>query len=303
MRVALWALLPALAASTATAGRQGLKLRRFNPFKNFFAGEDEAPTTPAPTWMGLPLYYEGKTPAHYFNMSHMERQDFFFRVERWHDRMKAAQEKKCRSPRPGEKTVYFVQHADAVPKTDDAPLWDLGLAQSKNYRYDPQMARAVSQDPNQRAQLIVTSPARKALQSAVIGFSDLLPDVPWEINTDARGFGWVEGTLVPELGATALYELSANATYEQSSTNLLSQYRDLPKDWHKSTKPHKDRWYDFVDYLLERPEQRMIIVTHSGMIKNANITKTHSGEVHVAALLPDRTWRKLSPPDCWPASA
>lgn len=303
----LWAALSPFLASAAQAGLRGSGQHRFGPFRRLLDSltkeEEEEQTTPAPTWNGFPLYYEGRLPGSFANMSHMERQDFFFRMERWHERLQDAEKRRCRAPRPGEKVVYFVQHGEAIPKTDDAPLMQLGLAQSGNFRYDPQLARALSQDPRERAQLVVVSPARKALQTAVRGFAEVLPDATWEVDSDVRGYGWVEGTLIPQFGATALYELASNATFAQPSAALLAQYRQLPPEWHRSTKPHKDRWFDFVDRLRSRPEDRIIVVTHSGMIKQANITKSHSGEIQLAALLPDKTWRRLSPPDCWPAGA
>lgn len=255
------------------------------------------------SYHGLPAYYEGHMPPIFFNMSHMEREDFYFRVERWHELMTAAAER-CRSPRPGEKVVYFVQHGEPTPKSaqqEDAELMNLGMAQAKNFRYDPLLASAISNNPKRRVQVLLTSPARKAMQTAVLGFSDLLPEINWELDPDLRGFGFVEGSLVPKLGLDSLTTLGMNESLQLAAANLWSQYKDLPSGFEKGTKPHKDRWFDLKEHLIERPEERFLIVTHSQLIKMANVTKTHTSEVTLRALLPDRTWRKLSPPDCWPA--
>jgi len=268
--------------------------------RNFFKEEEEETTTPKPMYFGLPAYYEGHLPENYLNMTHMERQDFFFRMERWHDdteEWKARQ--KCRGPRPGEKVVYFVTHGEAVPKEDDAPIWELGVNQAANVRHDPLFAKGLSGDPSYRVQAVLVSPARKAMQSAVVALGDVLPDASWEVETDVRGYGWVEGSLIPTLGATALLNLSSVQLYSRTASSLLSQYRELPKGWERATKPHKDRWFDFMDHMLERRETNFAIVTHGGMIKQANASKVHPGEVTVRALLPDRTWRRLSPSDCW----
>lgn len=269
-------------------------------WKNFWAEEEVETTTPAPTWNGLPIWYKDHVPLEYFNMTHMQRQDFFFRMERWHLETQEWEEKqKCRSPREGEKVVYFIQHGDVPTKQDDAPLWDLGILQSRNVKYDPMMQKAIL-DPKHRPQVVMVGPARKTLQTAVVGFSDIFPEAAWELETDIRGFGFVEGNLVPALGSSALYNMSSTPEFSKSATMLLSQYRDLPQNWDKDSKPHKDRWFDFTDNLLHRPEERFIVVTHAGMIKQANATKTHPGSVNIRALLPDRSWRKLSPPQCWP---
>jgi len=271
--------------------------------RNFFKEEEEETTTPKPMYFGLPAYYEGHLPENYLNMTHMERQDFFFRMERWHDQTEEWKAKqRCRSPRPGEKVVYFVTHGEAVPKEDDAPIWELGVNQASNVRNDPLITKGISNDTDYRVQVVMVSPARKAMQSAVIALGDVLPDASWEIETDVRGYGWVEGSLIPSLGATALYNLSSVSLFRQTASSLLSQYRGLPENWSKNTKPHKDRWFDFMDHMLERRETNFAIVTHGGMIKQANASKVHPGEVTLRALLPDKTWRKLSPPDCWPKS-
>jgi len=294
-----WGACGVATAVHQAARRSGERWSLFGGGKQEEQAVEEEGEVRDTSYHGLPAYYEGHMPANFFEMTHMEKQDFYFRVERWHTLLEESKER-CRSPRPGEKVVYFVHHADPTPKQEDAEIWPLGYAQSKNMRFDPLLAAALSNNTQRRAQVLIVSPARKAMQTAVIGFSESLPEIAWELNTDVRGFGWVEGTLVPTSGLDALTTLGMNQTYQEAAATLWSQYKDLPPGFEKATKPHKDRWYDFGEELLHRPEERFIIVSHGGMIRMANISKTHSSEVQLRALLPDRTWRKLSPPECWP---
>ena len=41
---------------------------------------------------------------------------------------------------------------------------------------------------------------------------------------------------------------------------------------------------------MDRPKERFLAVTHSGLIKMANITETHASEVHARVLPPGGTW-------------
>jgi len=257
------------------------------------------------TYNGLPLYYKGHVPPDFFDMTNSSRQDFYYRIEKWH-KLLVEWGDNCQSPQPGEKVVYLIQHGENLGNTIsklgseeeiDAKLCPVGEEQARNLALDPMLAKALSADASFRPELIVTSPARKAMQTAIVGFQEILPNASWLVDADIAGFGLegIHGQPRPNLGTAMLEEFGRD--------DLLKQYRELPAGWAVDGREGKKKWEEFVGRLKERPEHTIAIITHNQVIKLAGYSKVHAGEVRVAALTPSGEFRRLSPPDCWPQEA
>jgi len=249
------------------------------------------------------MYYEGRVPKNFFNMSADGRTDYYYRVEKWHDLMEEVAKKGCRAPTQFDKVVYVIHHAEMQantvsqvldPREVDGLLNTLGLEQARNLPTDPMLTKALSSNPSERVQAIIVSPARKAMQTALEGLSSSLPKATWTLEPDIGGFGLegIHGKPHPKLGSKMLREMG--------QTELLEQYKNLRDGWEKESTDGKKKWESFMQRLLERPEKRIIMVTHKEVAKLAGFSKMHAGEVRVAKLMPDGRFVSLSPPDCWP---
>mmetsp|Transcript_78927 Transcript_78927/g.209610 ORF Transcript_78927/g.209610 Transcript_78927/m.209610 type:complete len:327 (-) Transcript_78927:110-1090(-) len=255
------------------------------------------------TYFGLPPYYEGRLPPNYLNMSFPARQDFYHRVERWHQLIED-DKGECRAPEPGEKVFYFIQHGMNLGDSPlqvghtaekDSVLDPIGQVESENIATDPLVKKALlSGDPRYKPQVVIMSPARKAIQTALIGLGPFLRNATWDFSADICGFGLegIHGKPHPEMGVQLLQEVGV--------PELLERYNQLPPNWVKDVRDHKPKWANFVEQMVNRTEERFVVVTHNQVIKLAGFPKVSPGQVVIAGMSPKGKFRALSPPDCWP---
>lgn len=244
-------------------------------------------TTEPPKFYGLPSYYKDWIPANWANMSEHAQKDFFRKIERWHDALK---EGPCNGPAPGEKVVYFIRHGMTNPDAkSDAMLLNLGREQARNLKLDPMLNKALGPDKTEQAQLLLVSPTRKCLQTALLGFAD--SRIPkWEIEPDLQSH--VRGSMAdPDLGVKLLTDLR--------QTSLLSQYESLPKGFETVQEAPLQKWRSFMRRLQKRPEQRIFVISDSSMVKEAGLD-LGEGQVGAVTLTSKGEWRRVSPPTCWP---
>lgn len=199
----------------------------------------------------------------------------------------------CLAPRPGEKVIYWIRHCH--PHADygfDANLTILGVKMAERLTASPLLAAATSLDPQFRAQKILVSPFRRALQTALHGFGKAFKnDSQWELNLDISEMQ-VADRVVPEHGIDTLHRMNA--------THLLRQYEAVAPTMDDALRDHKKRWDHFLKVLKARPEERFIAISHHFQVKNVGLYLGY-GEVGISAFNPDtEEWRILDPPQCWP---
>lgn len=277
--------------------------KRLKNFWDKLTYDPEAHTTAPPTYFGLPIYYKDVLPHDFENWTSLEQQDFYYKVERWHDheteRMNAGGT--CIYPKPNDKVIYMMQHGDVPTKTfsesePDSSLWDLGKAQARNVKYDPVMARGLGPNPKQRVSLVLMSPAKKTMETGILGFAGHVPNATFLVDRDLRGLA-VEGAIKKAEGRELLEGFVKNGTHV--AKDLLEQYTSFPSGWTHEHSSHSDRYDNLITDLLERPERHIAIIGHHMMLRQAEV-ELKSGEIRVMALGPNGKFRKLSQPDCWP---
>lgn len=145
--------------------------------------------------------------------------------------------KKCEHapPRPGEKVVVFMRHGSASCNVDGTdPILDhFGEDQVRERMFDPNLAKVMSNDPADRAQVIVMSPLARAMHTALLVFGKKLPDIKWEIDPNLVELGGV-GSVRPGAGERLLRNFSATALLEQyrTLTEMVKKEREAPHHHH-----------------------------------------------------------------------
>lgn len=218
-------------------------------------------------------------------------------------------DQKLTGPRPDDKVVYFVRHGQAWHNQlldwnlPDPELTPKGEEQSFSLQSGSRLAAALSADAGRRAELLVVSPLRRTLQTALVGFGDLKPPLPWLLEPDIQEKNAVAcDTAVLELGAACL-ETAGRA-------DLREQYERLPEGWHRKEgvyapddKLLQARFKRFAERLRDRPERIFIVVTHDHMLAGGlsleRTSKFANGEVRPYALTPRGQWRALPPEGSW----
>lgn len=219
----------------------------------------------------------------------------------------------CTSPllesRPqGEKLVYFVRHAEAKHNLPglkgalatmyetDVDLTSTGELTAKRISRDPLLAAALSHNESARVQLIISSPLRRAMRTALDAFGGAEPPIPLEFDADLREKGNHQAHLGDRgKGATMLRELH--------QTDLMVKYLRLPEGWTNSSYPEETetmnkRFQQFTKTLLARPEQRIIVVSHGRIMEHNLGLKPDNCAVLPFGLSAEGAWRSLVPSQC-----
>jgi len=208
------------------------------------------------------------------------------------------------SLKTGEKLVYFIRHAEGTHNLGnlwerDAPLTDDGLSQATHLLNNRLLSQALSHDPERRVQLIIMSPMRRTMQTALAAFNNLQPPIEhWELSPDIQETGSFgmdppcnQGD--PSAGPVLL------ADYNR--TDLASDYSKLPKSWEVHSgdlEPGEEhvraRFKRFTKTLLQHPEQRIFVVTHGDfLLVNLGVYRGNAG-VLKRTLTEDGNWHETS---------
>jgi len=202
----------------------------------------------------------------------------------------------------GDKLVYFIRHGEGVHNTGkwwvrDAPLTPNGITQAEQLVDNPLLAGVLSNDPDRRAQLLVISPARRTMQTALVAFGHLNPPIAkWELSKEIQESAAVNMDSIcnwadPDEGAPVLIEANR--------TDLLEQYQSLPFGWefHEGyLTPDWEhgvaRFQTFTQDLLKHSEQRIMVVTHGDFLwVSLYLNLTNAGVASVT-LKADGQWHR-----------
>lgn len=171
------------------------------------------------------------------------------------------------------KIVHFVRHAEGhhnvAGKIDplfgyrredleDATLTELGIEQCKNFRESNTKSFA-------QAQLLVVSPLRRTMQTATHCFPHLKEEIPW-----------VAVECLREMTGLHPCDRRLSITEHKKHFNHID-FSEIQEDadplYYKYTlrEPKADvtrRTQQFMEWLKERPETEIIVVTHHGYMMN-----------------------------------
>mmetsp|Transcript_28739 Transcript_28739/g.82219 ORF Transcript_28739/g.82219 Transcript_28739/m.82219 type:complete len:273 (+) Transcript_28739:105-923(+) len=208
-----------------------------------------------------------------------------------------------------EKVIYFVRHAEATHNLEgpvgisallneaDTDLTPAGAQAARLVSREPYLAPALSQNKSQRAQLIVTSPMRRAMRTALYAFGNAEPPVPFVLEPKLQEVAsFKANTADPAKGMALLQELDR--------PGMLEQYTTLPSGWHRQPGDEVDmnlvkaRFRNLTDMLLARPEQCIIAVTHGQFIAENLGYLLANGEALPYSLSAKGKWSSILPPRC-----
>mmetsp|Transcript_8073 Transcript_8073/g.23727 ORF Transcript_8073/g.23727 Transcript_8073/m.23727 type:complete len:345 (+) Transcript_8073:87-1121(+) len=174
---------------------------------------------------------------------------------------------KRRTPKAGHKTIYLVRHGQAEHNVSgnlalrDPPLTAFGKRQAKVLDMAPVLQ-------GRKVELVVASPLRRTLETAVIGFANQEPKPLFIAHPD-----------VQETGAHPSDTGVEASNLEADFGEVVDLSLCVPK-WYEKPAPFdpetgvvradgcealKKRLARLADWLLERPEQSIAVVSHHGV--------------------------------------
>jgi len=203
----------------------------------------------------------------------------------------------------GDKVIYFIRHGEQRNQPDDGSLTTLGERQVRNLRSNPLLARALSLDPRQRAEVILASPMARTMQTAVVGFGDLGIKTELDMNlielanepTKSEGVA-----LLKKMGLDRLLNQYEEMWRRTDKGEELAWAR--PEGAHPGPAALDERVARFIQGVLRRPERRIIVVGHNNYFKSTGIYVKGFGTMAVRVLGRNGRLRETSPPQCWPES-
>lgn len=207
----------------------------------------------------------------------------------------------CRSG--NSKVVYWTRHAEglhqcphrtACLKTRDPGLTAGGRLQAQALLRAPTIVAALD-NVEERAQLVVASPLVRTMETAIIGFSDVLKDANWLLDADLQEFPAWGGKLACNAANTTAGR-SLLTQYQRD--DLIQQYDHLDPTWtDRGSERFKDgresyRFSSFTERLAKREESRIVVVSHGNVIEDGLGWKSENAQVRVYSLC-DNQWSYL----------
>ena len=168
------------------------------------------------------------------------------------------------------KTIYFMRHAESnaqicrkreidSPSLLDCYITRLGVIQATSAWYDK----------NNLPELIVVSPLTRAIQTAIIAFDNI--DIPIICHPYLKEVG---GSKLPENHFRGVVNLLNDKNLQSYSLFDKIDLSLITSEWCNSYEannaPRKVTYLSdkLLKWLLERPEKRILCVTHYNVIKN-----------------------------------
>mmetsp|Transcript_18953 Transcript_18953/g.59590 ORF Transcript_18953/g.59590 Transcript_18953/m.59590 type:complete len:342 (+) Transcript_18953:26-1051(+) len=194
------------------------------------------------------------------------------------------------------KEIYFMRHAE--PKCCvDCGLGPSGREQCEGLKANNTMLRdgLLSSDPSKQVQVIFTSPATRALETAV------------------RLFGEINAPMVIDYRLVEIYGFNVasqctscvqRVLQETNRTDIWPQWRLKKEDPVQSnlvsTQDSNVRIAKFKHMLMNRPEERIAVVSHHVLLDNFGLGMTcmNMGETIIKVGLSSEGWFALSPSSC-----
>ena len=172
----------------------------------------------------------------------------------------------------GGRTLHFIRHCQGEHNAtqaaggtsqyllDDAVLSSAGEAVARQLLSNPMFSTETGEQ--QLPELVVVSPLRRTIQTAVLGFGT---DASFVLRPELQESSPMPCDCAkPELGVELLRRLGCDA--------LRDEYEALPKDWHVKGAKWKatvlERFATLLKWLETRPERRIAIVGASRLVSS-----------------------------------
>jgi len=184
----------------------------------------------------------------------------------------------CIKPIEGEKLIYLVVNGEAVDDRDGV-LTEKGKKWAGDLGQDPNLQLALSQEKFGRAAVVIMSPLRRAMETAMLGFREKLPDAKWEISEELVGN--LINDIDPEAGGAYLSSIRA-------APDVVQQYEKASKaEPIVEIEDKPDHMQRFAKQLFDRPEKTFIVVAteYEALLMNARV---RTGETELMALTHER---------------
>jgi len=192
-------------------------------------------------------------------------------------------------PELPQQRIYFIRHAQGehnVAKDaglsssylmKDPLLSELGEGQARALAAHPAFL-SESGDAPAPPELVVASPLRRTMMTAMLGFGAGMPCV---LRAELQETGMVPSDCAsPELGLELLEAMGWDA--------LRAEYLSLPEDWQikGSLWKHsvRDRFAQIVAWLGTRPERSVAVVSHHDFFKTSLGVSLQPAEVRMCTL-------------------
>ena len=168
------------------------------------------------------------------------------------------------------KTIYFMRHAESngqicrKREIDSPSLFDCYIS-----RLGVIQAKSAWRDKNNLPELIVVSPLTRAIQTAIIAFDNI--DIPIICHPYLKEVG---GSKLPENHFRGIVNLLNDKNLHIYSLFDKIDFSLITSEWSNSYEannaPRKVTYLSdkLLKWLLERPEKRILCVTHYNVIKN-----------------------------------
>jgi len=175
------------------------------------------------------------------------------------------------------KIVHWIRHAQGVHQRNlfvnsfllvDPKLTRIGRTQARNLLDSPLLAAALY-NVTQRAQLVIASPMRRTMETALLGFNESLHQARWLLDADIQE---IPGVLACNRG-DALKGAPMLSRFGRE--DLLRVYNKLDPSWTErsggrygdSSQPRRFR--EFTHRLERYPEERVVVVSHGLLMMRA----------------------------------
>lgn len=142
----------------------------------------------------------------------------------------------------------------ARPEIMDSPLTQIGREQAKGLRIQTKMLEGI--------ELVVVSPLQRAAQTAALGMPHLKRRVPW------IGHPMVQETSGRNVCDRRRDKVEIKDDFPWVNWDLVTSEQDTAFDYDKreSARSVSDRGYNFLLWLRERPEEEIVVATHSAWL-------------------------------------
>ena len=173
----------------------------------------------------------------------------------------------------GDKIVHFVRHAEGEhnvagredplkgylrPELEDAVLTKHGINQCKNLHKS-------TVDKLQSVELLVVSPMNRTIQTAMHSFPQFVDALPWVAIENVR-----EQTGLHPCDKRKPISVH-KANYGHVNFDLIASNEDPIYSKYILREPDTDvaaRGREFIEWLKQRPEKEIIVVTHSAYLRH-----------------------------------
>eukprot|EP00756_Hemistasia_phaeocysticola_P045887 Hpha_TRINITY_DN19647_c0_g1::TRINITY_DN19647_c0_g1_i1::g.186159::m.186159 len=190
--------------------------------------------------------------------------------------------------------VVFIRHGQAEHNVaheydiKDPLLTGLGREQAQALGGQEHLESALKQEGS----IVVVSPLRRTLQTALLGFGQRTPPARFVLKAEVQETGFPPCDTADAALGCALLE-------EEGRPDLVQQYTALGEEWLSKTGDYADedgaimgRFMRFTRWLLQEKPPAALVVAHYGLISRTLGPELKNGESVAYTLTPEGEWKR-----------